>query len=132
MQNDSHSVGSRYGIGQGSLVSYIIGFMLSLLLTGSAYYLVVEHVFTGWMLACVISSLGMLQVFVQLVFFLHLGSESKPYWNLLVFLFMLLVLLIIVTGSLWIMHNLDSRMMPTSEAMDAYMFRQDGQEGMKK
>jgi len=46
-----------------------------------------------------------------LIFFLHLGIESKPRWNLLVFYFMVVVLAILLYGSFWIMSNLDYRMM---------------------
>jgi cytochrome o ubiquinol oxidase operon protein cyoD len=44
------------------------------------------------------------------VFFLHLGRESKPRWNLNALLFAVLVVVIIVFGSLWIMHNLNYHM----------------------
>jgi cytochrome o ubiquinol oxidase operon protein cyoD len=44
---------------------------------------------------------------VQLHYFFHLGQESKPRWNLLMFLFMALVLVVVVFGSLWIMYSLE-------------------------
>lgn len=101
----------------------MIGFALSVVLTLGAYFLVVEHIFSGNALDFVLAGLCLTQVLVQLLFFLHLGNEPKPYWNLLVFLFMVLVVAILVLGSLWIMHNLDYRTMPadmpaTIPAMD--------------
>jgi cytochrome o ubiquinol oxidase operon protein cyoD len=95
----------------GSFTSYTIGFVLSILLTFASYFLVVDQVFAGWNLVFAITGLGMVQVLIQLVFFLHLGQEPKPYWNLLIFAFMVAVLIIIVVGSLWVMYNLDARMM---------------------
>lgn len=50
------------------------------------------------------------QLLVQLIFFLHLGRGSNVRWNILVFLFATLVILIVVIGSLWIMNNLDYNM----------------------
>jgi cytochrome o ubiquinol oxidase subunit IV len=58
------------------------------------------------------------------VFFLHLGRETRPRWKLAVFLFMLGVILILVFGSLWIMTNLNYRMMP--KQMVQYMNSQAG------
>lgn len=95
----------------GTYRSYIIGFVLSIVLTLAAYFLVTEHVLAGWTLIFAIIGLSIVQVLVQLLFFLHLGQEPKPYWNLISFLFMALVVGIIVAGSLWIMYNLDQRVM---------------------
>jgi cytochrome o ubiquinol oxidase operon protein cyoD len=52
---------------------------------------------------------------VQLRFFLHLGQEAKPRWETMIFYFMVLVLLIIALGSLWIMHDLEERVMSNME-----------------
>lgn len=114
MKDDTKHLG-EYETEHGSYRSYLIGFALSLVLTFSAYFIAVEHVFSGWKLDAVLASLSLLQVIVQLVFFLHLLEESKPRNNLLVFLFMALVIVILVGGSLWIMNDLNYRMMP---AMD--------------
>jgi len=94
----------------GTLTSYTIGFVLSIVFTLAAYFAVVDHLLVGGVLAGAIAALGVVQLIVQLVFFLHLASESKPRWNLVVFLFMLVVLVILVFGSLWIMYNLNYNM----------------------
>ncbi len=59
--------------------------------------------------------LALFQATVQLHYFLHLGDESKPQWNLFTFLFMLVLAFILVAGSLWIMYNLMERTMPMME-----------------
>jgi len=92
--------------GEGHFRTYIIGFLLSVVLTLASYFTVVEHLFSAWWIVLTIFGFGLVQVFVQLIFFLHLGQEPKPRWKLTVFLFMLLVLSIIVFGSIWIMDNL--------------------------
>lgn len=91
----------------------IIGFILSILLVLAAYFIVIEHALVGWNLTFLIIGIGTLQALLQFVFFLHLGIEAKPRWGLMIFLFMVLVTLVIVLGSLWIMHNLDYHIMPT-------------------
>ena len=96
-----------------SFRSPIIGFFLSVLLTLVAYFIIVQHWFNGWMLTIVILGLGGIQALIQLVFFLHLGIEDKPRWNLLMFLFMVLITVVVIGGSLWIMYNLNYNMMPT-------------------
>ena len=100
----------------GTLLSYISGFVFSLVLTLTAFILVNGHVTSGHaayshgFLSVAIVGLAIMQLIVQLAFFLHLGAESKPRWNLAVFIFMLVVLVVIVGGSLWIMNNLNYNM----------------------
>jgi cytochrome o ubiquinol oxidase operon protein cyoD len=89
----------------------VLGFLLSVILTLLAYSVAVRHLFSGW----VIIALGSLQALVQLLFFLHLGIESKPRWSLIMFLFMVLVVIIVIGGSLWIMYNLNYHMMTMPE-----------------
>lgn len=95
----------------GTLRAYIIGFVLSLLLTLTAYFLVTEKLLTSVHTAWILSILALTQALIQLIFFLHLGQEEYPYWNLQTFLFMLGVLVIIVIGTIWIINNLDYHMM---------------------
>lgn len=97
--------------GHGSYKSYLIGFAASIALTLLAYLFVEGNHLSGGALNAMIITLCVMQVLVQLIFFLHLGDESKPYWNLISFLFMVMVVLIIVLGSIWIIFDLDSRMM---------------------
>lgn len=105
----NHSLDS--GSGHGTCKSYFIGFVLSIVLTIIPYVLVVQHVLPTNIIIVAVVSIGVIQLLVQLVFFLHLGSESKPRWNLLAFLFTLLVVAILVVGTMWIMYNLDYNMM---------------------
>ena len=98
--------------GHGSLASYTTGFVLSLALSVLAYFLVSRQILTGAALIASIIVLALVQLLVQLTFFLHLGKESNPRWNLVVFLFSLLIVIILVGGSLWIMKNLNYHMTP--------------------
>lgn len=105
-------------------VGYVIGFVLSLAITLIAYWMVYAHSHGAqfsFPQAVLIPMLGILafsQFVVQLVYFLHLGTEQKPRWKLVVFWFMIIVVLIVVVGSLWIMQNLNYNMMPAPENMN--------------
>jgi cytochrome o ubiquinol oxidase operon protein cyoD len=107
-QPESKSTGAK-------ITSYVFGYLLSLELTAGAYFTVKyalrTHSSVNYDKALAyISILAVAQLIVQLVFFLHLGRESKPRWNLNALLFAVLVVVIIVFGSLWIMHNLNYHM----------------------
>lgn len=110
MKNDSDAFGTQESV-HGTYKSNVIGFILSIALTLAAYFLVTEQLLGNWMLNLALVFLGLTQVIFQLIFFLHLGDEPKPRWNFLAFLFMLSVVVILVAGSLWIMYNLDYRVM---------------------
>lgn len=98
-------------------VSYVTGFVWSLLLTLAAFALVQMQLdsggnaYEGKVLIGILAILAIVQLVVQLVFFFHLGREAKPRLNTVSFLFMLMVVGIIGFGSLWIMYNLNYNMM---------------------
>jgi len=107
-----------------TLSSYITGFAFSLILTLTAYFLVVDQAYHGTGLRLLIAVLALGQFITQMVFFLHLGRETKPRWKLLVFGGMVTVVVILIGGSLWIMSSLNYHMTPSQ--VDQYMQSQDG------
>lgn len=100
---------------QATAGTYIAGFTLSLGLTLAAFMVVWRQVdsegqiFSESFLLIWVAALAIVQLITQLVFFLHLGRESKPRWNLSVLAFAALVVVILVFGSLWIMTSLRYR-----------------------
>ena len=100
-----------------TIKSYVIGFILSIVLTLIAYFLVIDNMLSRNPLLATIIILALLQMWIQLKFFLHIGHESYPRWKLLSFLFMGLVLFILVFGSLWIMSELNYNVMPQQESL---------------
>lgn len=116
-------VTSHHDAAIGSVASYTTGFVLSVVFTLAAYVVVTKHIFNGWAIVAAILALGVVQLLIQLVFFLHMRRESKPRWNAMIFVFMTGILLIIVIGSLWIMHNLNYRMTP--QQTDTYIQQEE-------
>ncbi len=109
---------------QGSMTTYTVGFALSIAFSLLAYFLAVHHLLGRRLLIASVSLLAVVQFIVQLVFFLHLGRETKPRWKLVTFCFMIGVVLIIVFGSIWIMTNLNYHM--TQSQIKTYLQSQDG------
>ena len=102
----------------GNLKSYVIGFIASIILTSLSFSVVLLDYFTAKTNIYLLVSLALTQAIFQLVFFLHLWSGPKPRWHLWIFLFMLFILVIIVVGSLWIMYDLNARMMGNIPGME--------------
>lgn len=96
----------------GTAKSYVIGFVLSLIFTIIPYYLVVNKVLSGNTLWVVILGIGVLQMFIQIFFFLHLGRGPKPLYNITFFCLTAGAIVIVVVASLFIMNNLYHNMTP--------------------
>jgi cytochrome o ubiquinol oxidase subunit IV len=113
------------------IIKYSIGFGLSLVFTLTAFGMVAFHIASRHeelphtVLLPAIVLLAVAQFVAQLFFFLHLGREARPRWNVITFLFMLVVLVILVLGSLWIMANLNYHQMTPGE-INAYMHEHQG------
>lgn len=108
-----------------TLQIYIIGFISSITLTLVAYDAVVTKFFVGNYLLFTILGLAIVQLVVQLIFFLHLNVESGPRWKLVAFVSTIGLVFIVVVGSLWIMNHLNNNMTP--EQVNQYL--QDSQGG---
>ncbi len=106
--------------------TYLAGYIVSVFLTVAAYLIVTRHLGSRYFILAVISGLALFQFIVQVLFFLNLGREMRPRLKLLVFLGMLMIVIILVGGSLWIMSNLNYRMMQSKSAINNYMNQQSG------
>ncbi len=108
-----------------STQSYIGGFVLSFLFTLIPYLIVTNHLLSGGLLIAVIIGLAIVQLLIQLIFFLHILQESKPRWNLTIFLSTVSIIFILIIGSLWIMNNLNYQMKSPTE-IDNYILKDEG------
>lgn len=108
----------------GSTRSYIIGFLLSLIFTAIPYYMVVNKSVSGTALLVTILAFGVLQMLVQVLFFLHLGRGPKPLYNVVFLIFTVTTILVVVGGSIFIMTNLHYNMSP--EDMSKKLIEKEG------
>ena len=109
------------------LTIYIFGFGMSLILSVISYLAVVMNWFGDMTLLAAASLLALatIQLVVQLICFLHLGTNPRSIFKTHTFIFTFMTMLIVVIGSLWIMRNLDYRMSTSVEEMNQYMQEQN-------
>jgi cytochrome o ubiquinol oxidase operon protein cyoD len=111
MNIEQHSTKSVHE-NHGSVKSYVIGFIISLVLTFNPFYLVTTKAVTGNAVIITILVFAVLQMAVQLLFFLHLGRGPKPLYNIAFFFATAGIIVVTVTASLLIMSNLYRNMTP--------------------
>lgn len=88
--------------------SYFVGFCLALLITLIAFYITARHGSLSTNSVCLILSLlALLQLIVQAMCFLRLNGAQEGRWELMPFLFTIVIAVVILGGSLWIMYNLN-------------------------
>ncbi|MBW4092042.1 MAG: cytochrome o ubiquinol oxidase subunit IV [Proteobacteria bacterium] len=107
----AHATTADDAAGHGSLGSYVTGFALAVILTLIPFILVMSGALTGPSTMVVIFAAAIVQILVHLHYFLHLDSSSGQRWNMLAFLFTVVVIVMVVGGSVWIMYNLRGRTM---------------------
>ena len=101
----------------GSLKDYAIGFILSVILTAIPFWLVMHKVFDkSSTTAAVILAFAAVQVVVHMVYFLHMNGKAEGGWSMLATMFTLVLLVIVLSGSIWVMYHMNINMMP---AMDS-------------
>lgn len=94
---------------------YMTGFVLAVVLTAIPFWLVMGKVFASPVTtAIVILALGAVQIVVHMVYFLHMNTKSEGGWTMLALLFTLVLVVITLSGSLWVMYHLNENMMPVS------------------
>ncbi len=91
----------------------MIGFILSVILTAIPFWLVMGGVLENkTLLVIAIMGLGVIQIFVHMIYFLHMDTRSEGGWTFMALIFTVVVLLITLSGSLWVMYNMNKNMMP--------------------
>jgi cytochrome o ubiquinol oxidase operon protein cyoD len=60
----------------------------------------------------VILGFAAVQLVVQMVYFLHLNSKAEGGWNMMALVLTLVLLVIVMSGSIWVMHHMNTNMMP--------------------
>ena len=94
---------------------YVTGFVLSVILTAIPFWLVMGKVFPSPTTTTIlILGLGMVQIVVHMIYFLHMTSKAENGWSMMSLVFTLILVVITLSGSLWVMYHLKSNMMPVT------------------
>ena len=103
------------GAAHSTLKGYVTGFILSVILTAIPFWLVMGNVFEkSSTTALVILGFAAVQIVVHMVYFLHMNTRSEGGWNMLALIFTVVVVVITLSGSLWVMFHMNANMMPMS------------------
>ena len=99
----------------GSLKDYLTGFVLAVILTALPFWMVMGKSFnSSTTTAAVILGFAAVQMVVHMGYFLHMNTKSEGGWTLLALLFTTMLLVIALSGSIWVMYHLNHNMMPAS------------------
>jgi cytochrome o ubiquinol oxidase operon protein cyoD len=80
------------------------GFVLAVILTAIPFWLVMDKVLgKSSAMAMVILGIGAVQM----------NTKSEGGWTMLALIFTLVLVVIVLSGSLWVMYQLDHNMMPS-------------------
>ena len=115
---DTHGT-TDHGADHGDLKTYLIGFVLAVILTAVPFGLVMVGTFTPAVTAVIVLGIAAVQMVVHLIYFLHMSPKSEGGWNMMALLFTVIILAIVLIGSVWIMHHLDTNMMPMQMTPEA-------------
>jgi cytochrome o ubiquinol oxidase operon protein cyoD len=99
-----------------SVKGYVIGFLLSVVLTAIPFWLVMGKVLpTPRATAFVILAFAAVQMIVHMIYFLHMNAKVEGGWSLLALTFTVALVVIMLAGSIWVMYHLNTNMMPTMD-----------------
>ena len=96
---------------------YFIGFVLSVVLTAIPFWIVMGNVIPNARTAGVVLLVfAAMQIVVHVIYFLHLNVKVEGGWNMLAFIFTIIVVGIMLAGSIWVMYHMNTNMMPVHDA----------------
>jgi len=98
--------------GHGSLKGYLIGFALSVVLTAVPFWLVMSGALPKAQTEAAIIAFAAAQIVVHMIYFLHMNTKSEGGWNFLALIFTVVLVVIALSGSLWVMFHLTANMAP--------------------
>jgi cytochrome o ubiquinol oxidase operon protein cyoD len=95
-----------------SYLSYTVGLALAILATVGSFVVAQTNLLWAPGIPVGLIVLALAQIGIHLVFFLHLGSAADSTNNILALAFGMLIVFLVITGSIWIVANLNNNMMP--------------------
>jgi cytochrome o ubiquinol oxidase operon protein cyoD len=110
---DDHHHGDSHANAHGSFSTYMLGFVLSVVLTAIPFWLVMSGALPSKQItALVIMAFAVVQIVVHMIYFLHMNTTSENGWSMMALIFTIVMVVIALSGSLWVMNHLNSNMMP--------------------
>jgi len=107
----------------GSLKGYLTGFILAVILTAIPFWIVMGKVLDhSYTIGLVLLGVGAVQIVVHMVYFLDMNTKAEGGWSMLALIFTVILVVIMMSGSLWVMYHLNHNMMPgmmTESGMEA-------------
>ena len=102
-------------------LSYVIGLVLAVVLTGISFWVASTSVLWGPGVATGLVVLAIAQMGVHLVFFLHITSGPDNTNNVLALAFGVLIVFLVMVGTIWIMSHMNANMGVSPELMNLQM-----------
>ncbi len=103
----------------GTRGSYLKGFFLSVLLTAVPFWAVMTGAFKDPSTAALVIMLfAVLQIIVHMIYFLHMNTKSENGWTMMALIFTIILVVITLSGSIWVMYHMNTNMMPMQAAVD--------------
>ncbi|VWX62654.1 Cytochrome bo3 quinol oxidase subunit 4 [Burkholderiales bacterium 8X] len=117
-EGHAHSDHDNDEVGHSTFGGYMTGFVLSIILTAIPFWLVMGKVFeqpnvTAW----VILAFAAVQIVVHMIYFLHMNTKSEGGWSMLALIFTIVLVVITLSGSIWVMYHMNTNMMPAGHDM---------------
>jgi cytochrome o ubiquinol oxidase operon protein cyoD len=109
-QAEGHDVGS-------AVLVYVVGLVLAIGLTATSFFVAGTDLVWAPSIPVALVVLAIAQMGVHLVFFLHITTGPDNTNNVMALAFGVLIVVLLMTGSLWIMANLNHNMMPMDQLM---------------
>ncbi|AOR77560.1 MULTISPECIES: cytochrome o ubiquinol oxidase subunit IV [Sphingomonadaceae] len=111
----AHDHHDEHGASHGSMREYVVGFLLSVVLTAIPFWLVMTGAIPDKQTtALVIMAFAVVQIVVHMIYFLHMNTKSENGWTVMALIFTIVLVIITLSGSLWVMFHLNTNMMPMS------------------
>ena len=125
-----HDDGHHTHADHGSVKSYLTGFILAVILTAIPFWLVLGKVFdSSSTTALAVLGFAAVQIVVHMVYFLHMNTKSEGGWSILALIFTTMVVVIMLSGSIWVMYHLNHNMMPGMMPVPVYCQKVQGWSG---
>src|SRR5271155_2001136 len=107
---DDRTPGVEHEESTANVLSYTAGLMLAVLLTIMSFVVSQTNLLWPPGIPVGLVVLAFAQIGVHLVFFLHMGSGPDNTNNILALAFGLFIVFLVITGSCWVIANLNANM----------------------